>query len=176
MSIINTNEYTIVKKHFIYFLLYIIKFVFSLLVALWLFYITITYKASIWAEVSLILFWIIFLILNYAFLRFIIWLIIYYNDLIILLKDKIIILKSSFFLKDDLEIIDISKVMKIDVQIHWFLSNLMGFGNLIIEQQRDELRVLHFIPAPYKVYQLLREKNSFVNATNQNDLNFFKIK
>jgi len=52
----------------------------------------------------------------------------------------------------------------------------MGFGNLIIEQQRDELRVLHFIPAPYKVYQLLREKNSFVNATNQNDLNFFKIK
>ncbi|MCK9271974.1 hypothetical protein M0P65_00310 [Candidatus Gracilibacteria bacterium] len=175
MSIINTNEYTIVKKHFIYFLLYIIRFIFSLLIALGIFYLTITYRSSMGPDFTLILFGIIFIILNYSFLRFIIGLIIYYNDLIILLKDKIIILKSSFFLKDDLEIIDISKVMKIDVQIHGFLSNLMGFGNLIIEQQRDELRVLHFIPTPYKVYQLLREKNS-LPATTQNDLNFFKIK
>ena len=162
MSIINTDEYTIVKKHYIILLIYIIKFIFLVLVSILIYLLTYKFKDSLWDDIVLyFIFPIIFFIFNYAFIKFILWLIYYYNDLVILLKDKIIILKSSLFLMDDLEIIDISKVMKIDVQCHWLLSNLIGFWNLVIEQQRDELRILHFIPKPYKVFQLLREKTTY---------------
>jgi hypothetical protein len=44
------------------------------------------------------------------------------------------------------------------------MTNLLGYGNLVIEQQRDELRILHFIPKPYKALQLLREKTAYLNV------------
>ncbi|MDD2487431.1 MAG: hypothetical protein PHS92_03610 [Candidatus Gracilibacteria bacterium] len=165
MSIINTNDYTIIKKHNIILLLYIIKFLFLIIIAVLIYILTYKFKIILGDEViHYFIFPIILFILNYAFIKFMLGLIFYYNDLVILLKDKIIILKSSLFMQDDLEIIDISKVMKIDVHCHGLLSNMIGFGNLVIEQQRDELRILHFIPKPYKIFQILREKTTYVSS------------
>ncbi|EKE26826.1 MAG: hypothetical protein ACD_4C00138G0015 [uncultured bacterium (gcode 4)] len=167
MSIMNTDEYTIIKKHYIILLYYIVKFIFLVFVAFLIYYLTYKFKDSLWTDVvKYFMFPTIFFIFNYAFIKFMGWLIFYFNDLVILLKDKIIILKSSIFLMDDLEIIDISKVMKIDIHCHWFLSNLIWFWNLIIEQQRDELRILHFIPKPYSVFQILREKTTYIQTKN----------
>lgn len=173
MSIINADDYTIIKKHYIILLVYIIKFVFLIFVSCLIYVFTYKFKATLWNEVVTdFMFPIIFIIFNYAFWKLMLWLIFYYNDLVIFLKDKIIVLKSSLFMQDDLEIIDISKVMKIDVHCHWLLSNLVWFWNLIIEQQRDELRILHFMPKPYMVFQILREKTTYIPV--KNDISNFK--
>lgn len=153
------------------------KFVISILIVIWLLLFTYTYKNSIWKEiVEFFLFPVNMILLNYSFWKIIQWYIFYYNDLVIFINDKIIIVKCSLFVQDDLEVIEVSKVMKIDVQCHWFFSNLIGYWNLVIElpwASNSQLRVLHFIPQPYKALQLLREKTAYVN-TNQ-DLSFFKL-
>ncbi|EKE29088.1 MAG: hypothetical protein ACD_2C00233G0006 [uncultured bacterium (gcode 4)] len=174
MGFILQKDYVIIKKHGIVILYILAKFVFALLIVAWLFWVSYTQKSNIWAElVTYFLYPVQMIILIYAFLKLEQGFIFYYNDLVIFIHDKVIIMKSSLFLQDDLEVIDISKVMKIDVQCHWFLSNLIWYGNLVIEQQRDELRILHFVPKPYRALQLLREKTAYLN-TNQ-DLNFFKL-
>ena len=53
--------------------------------------------------------------------------------------------------------------MKIDVEVHGLLSNLLGYGHLIMEQQKNEVRTIHFIPQPYKVWQILRENTTYIN-------------
>lgn len=174
MGFIVQKEYAIIKKHFIMVLYILSKFFFMLLVAVWLYIFTVYFQKELWDDIVIyFLYPLTFILLNYAFIKLTLWLIFYYNDLIIFSRDKIIIMKSSLFMQDDLEIIDISKIMKIDVQCHWFFSNILWYGNLVMEQQRDELRVLHFIPKPYKALQLLREKTAYINTWQ--DLSFFKL-
>lgn len=64
--------------------------------------------------------------------------------------------------------------MKIDVACHWFFANFLWYGNLIIEQQREELCTLRLIPKPYKAFDLLREKTAYLHTSD--DLSFFKLK
>lgn len=174
MWYIEQKEYAIIKKHFIMVFYILAKFFFLILIVIWLFWISYYFRTEIWDDIILyFLLPITILLLNYTFFKLIFWLIFYYNDLVIFLKDKIIIVKSSIFLQDDLEIIDVSKVMKIDVQIHWFFANLLWYGNLIIEQQREEIRTLHFVPRPYMALQMLREKTAYLNIWQ--DMSFFKL-
>lgn len=152
----------------------IAKFLIWFLISVWLLIFIDAFKDALWSDIILyFLFPLNLIILNYSFWKLIQGLIFYYNDLVIFIQDKIIVVKSSLVIQDDLEIIEIWKVMKIDVQVHWFFANLLGYGNLVVEQQRDQLRILHFIPQPYEALQLLREKTAYVN-TNQ-DLSFFKL-
>jgi hypothetical protein len=58
---------------------------------------------------------------------------------------------------------DLSKVMKIDVECHGLFANIFGYGHLVMEQQKDEVRTIHFIPKPYKVWQILRENTTYIN-------------
>lgn len=156
-------------------IIYIIaRFIIFITIVFWLLTFSYYFKEKIWEEVITFFFLpLVLIISNYAFRKLIQWIIFYYNDLVIFMHDKIIIVKSSLVIQDDLEIIEVWKVMKIDVQCHWFFANFFWYWNLVIEQQRDQLRILHFIPDPYKALWLLREKTAYVN-TNQ-DLSFFKL-
>ena len=80
----------------------------------------------------------------------------------IIQDDHVAIIKASLILKDDIEIIDSYRVMKIDAFCRWFFSNILWYWNLVIEQQKDDVRTFHFIPDPYKVLELLREQKQNV--------------
>lgn len=156
-------------------LYHLVKFIFRAIITISLILVVIYFRSSIWDDVTILFFYpLILIFLTYTFFSLILWLIDYHNDLVIFLHDKIIILSSTLYFRDDLEIIDVSKIMKIDVQIHWFFANLLWYGKLIIEQQREDLCTLRFIPRPYKALELLREKTSYLHTSD--DLSFFKLK
>lgn len=125
--------------------------------------------------VHYVLFPIAFLLVNYAFVKLLLDIVKYENKLVIILRDKLIMLSSSLLFQEDLEIMDVGKIMKIDVECHGILANVFGFGNLILEQQKDEVRVLHYIPNPYKVFQIFREKTNYINTAPTQDLSFFNV-
>lgn len=70
---------------------------------------------------------------------------------------------------------DLSKVMKIDIEKHGWFANLLGYGHLIMEQQKDDVRVIHFIPKPYKIWQILRERTNYLAQGGQ-EVRFFKTR
>lgn len=165
MNILAEENYTIVTKHFIYFLYLVAKFLFLIMIAGILFFSLVVYKAELGKNmvdiVNYVFFPVIFLLVNYGFVQLSLGIIRYYNNLVIIVRDKFIIIHSSLILQEDLEIMDLSKVMKIDVVCHGLFSNLLGYGHLVMEQQKDEVRTIHFIPNPYKVWQILREHTTY---------------
>ena len=167
MTILSEDNYTIITRHVIYFLYLVTKFLFLLLIAWILFIALLIYKEDLNRNTSdlihYVFFPIIFLLVNYGFIQLILGIIGYYNRLVIIIRDKIIIINNSLILQEDLEIMDLSKVMKIDVERHGLLANIFWFGHLIIEQQKDEVKMIHFIPRPYEVWQILRENTTYVN-------------
>jgi len=161
----NDCNCSIIKKHFILLLFSILKFIFFLLLSYIIYYIYILMSINIIESnlyIKYILFFAIFIILNYSFVKFILDIIEYNNNLIIIQKDHIIILKASLILQDDIEIIDSYRVMKVDAFCHWIIANIIWYWNLIIEQQKDDVRVFHFIPTPFKVLKILREQKKNV--------------
>ena len=64
--------------------------------------------------VRVILFLFVFLTLNYAFISFILYLIYYSYNLIVIFKDQIVLIKCSLLLRDDLEIVDAYRIVKVD--------------------------------------------------------------
>lgn len=156
---------TVIKRHFILLLFSILKFIFFVLLGLTILYVYIYLdNKSDWDHgffMHILLFF-IFVILNYAFIKFVLDIIEYYNNLIIIQDDHIVILKASLMLKDDIEVIDSYRVMKVDAFCHWFIANIVSYWNLVIEQQKDDVRVFHFIPRPFEVLKKLREQKEFV--------------
>ncbi len=155
----------VIRRHFILKLFPILKFSFFIFLSLIIYFIYYKIWHKIDGEMTYLLYVLlsfIFIIVNYAFIKFILDIIEYYNDLIIVSDDHIFIIKSSLILKDDLEIIDSYRVMKTDAYCHWFLANIFWYWNLVIEQQKDDVRVFHFIPSPYKVLKILRDQKKFV--------------
>lgn len=179
MDILAEENYTIITRHFIYFMYLVAKFLFLILIAGGLFISLLVYKQDLGNEtsdiVSYVFFPVILLLVNYGFIQLILGIISYYNKLVIIVRDKFIIINSSLILQEDLEIMDLGKVMKIDVEVHGLLSNLLGYGHLIMEQQKDEVRTIHFIPKPYKVWQILRENTTYINQGGQ-EVRFFKTR
>jgi hypothetical protein len=152
------NWYMLIRRNLLLLMIKILKSLFFILISGVIYYFRSQFFVWLieieWIEY--IFFSIVFLLLNYAFLNLISSIVEYYNDLIILHKDQIIILKSSLILKDDMEIIDIYKVMKIDWFKRGLLQNILWYGNIIIEQQKDDVRVFHFISNPHNILKLLR--------------------
>ncbi len=70
-------------------------------------------------------------------------------------KDAIIIIHTSFLLIDDIEYMDMKGLLKVDVERHWFLANILNYGHLILEQ-RNEVRKIHYIPNPHSVYEIIK--------------------
>jgi len=163
------NWYILIKRNLLLLIVRIIKSLFFLLIVWIIFYFSNKYidwlKEIDWLRY--LSFIVVFALLNYAFVNLISSLVEYYNDLIILHDDQIIILKSSLVLKDDMEIIDIHKVQKIDWFKRWIFQNLLGYGNIVIEQQKDDVRVFHFISKPHAILSLLRQqKDEYKINTN----------
>jgi len=99
-----------------------------------------------------------FLLINYAFIKLILWYIKFYNDLLIINEWELIVIKSSLFFKDNIEYIDINKITKLDTYCRWFIPNFLSFWILVAEQQRDEVRKFHYVPEPFKALQILNEE------------------
>lgn len=177
MNILAEENYTIVTKHFVYFFYLVAKFLFLIIIAAALFVSLLIFRADLGKNeiVSYVFFPVIFLLINYSFIQLILGIIRYYNNLVIIVRDKFIIIHSSLMLQEDLEIMDLGKVMKIDVVCHGLFANIFGYGHLVMEQQKDEVRTIHFIPKPYKVWQILRENTTYSSQGGQ-EVRFFKTR
>jgi hypothetical protein len=68
--------------------------------------------------------------------------------------------------------------MKVDGYSRGFFANVLWYGNIIIEQQKDDVRVFHFIPHPHKILMIIkrqresvleeRKKKYFISETENN--------
>lgn len=101
-------------------------------------------------------------VLNYAFLRLVLSIIDYYHTIIIVKGEQIFIIHCTIIMQDDMEVIDSYRITKVDVFSHGIIANLIGYGNLVIEQQRDDVRTFHFIPDPYRILKILKEQKQQV--------------
>jgi hypothetical protein len=57
-------------------------------------------------------------LINFAIITLIIDIIAYYNSVIIISNENIMIIKNVLLIKEDIEIIDISQLSKVDVKRH----------------------------------------------------------
>lgn len=73
-------------------------------------------------------------------------------------NNQLIVIKSSLIKTDNVEIIDLNKITKLDTYIKWIIPNLIWYGNLVIEQQRDQVREFWYIPKPYKAIWYINER------------------
>ncbi len=87
------------------------------------------------------------------------------NKVIIISSGEIFFIRSSLILRDDLEVLDLYRVMTIDSYCHWLFSNIFNFWEVVIEQQKIDddnnnknVRKLYFIPNPYKLVSLIKDK------------------
>ncbi|MDD4151343.1 MAG: hypothetical protein PHR68_01900 [Candidatus Gracilibacteria bacterium] len=152
-------DYTIIKRHWIVIFAKLIKAFFFLFIALIFYYGAITYYDILGQEFVLyIILPIIWIILNYSFIKIFETFLQYYNEVLIIHGDQIIIIRSSLFLMDDIEIIDSYRVMKFDSYADGFWANLLGYGHIVLEQQKDNVRIFHFVPQPYRVISILKEQ------------------
>lgn len=172
--------YTYVRRHFIILLAKIMKFLFTFLLSIFLVWILHYFSESfqdfVFAKYALFLS--AFFVLNYAFINLALALITYSYDLVIIFKDQIVNIKCSLLFRDDIEIIDAYRVMKVDGYSRGFFANVLWYGNIIIEQQKDDVRVFHFIPHPHKILMIIkrqresvleeRKKKYFISETENN--------
>ena len=151
----------ILKRHFFLILFSILKYIFLLLVTAFLYLIWFKIEWFLWDDINAYIKYIdfifIFVIINYAFFRFILHLIEYYHDLIIVQWSNVVIIKSSLILKNDIESIDSYRIMKIDSFSRWFLSNVFWYWKLVIEQEKDDVRTFSFIPKPDRILSIIKK-------------------
>lgn len=166
-------DYTIIRKHWIVLFFKYLKSLIYFLFALLLYYICIKYRFSLWEEVvNYVFFPLIFILLNYAFFKLILSYIKFYNDLLIISDWQIIVINASLLFVDDIEFIDISKVTKMDTFTRWLLANIIWFWNLVIEQQRDQVREFNYIPEARKALHIIKaEKEKIMDKEAKNKLN-----
>ncbi|MDP2091186.1 MAG: hypothetical protein Q8K30_06350 [Candidatus Gracilibacteria bacterium] len=70
---------------------------------------------------------------------------------------------------DDIEFIDISKITKIDTYTRGIIANIIGFGNLVIEQQREQVRIFNYIPDARKALHIINaEKEKIAEKDSKN--------
>ena len=93
--------------------------------------------------------------INYIFTRLILNSIDYCGRILLISKDAIILIHTSFLLIDDIEYMDIKSLLKVDVERHGFMANILNYWHLILEQ-RNEVRKIHYIPNPHSVYDIIK--------------------
>lgn len=134
------------------------KFGFFVFVSITFYFIAIKLSWSVWQDlVWYLILPLSFIILNYAFIKLILYYIWYFNNLLIFHEDKIIVIKSTLLDTDNVEIIDLNKITKMDAFSNWVIPNILGYGTLVIEQQREKVREFWYIPKPYKACNYLHE-------------------
>lgn len=158
----NSDCNIIDKKHWVLLVFYLIKFIFLLIIVLILSFLWTIYKNELWNDiVYYLIFPLVFILVNYSFLRLILWVIEYYNYLFIISWDQIFIVNASLILRNDVEVIDAFKITKIDAYSRGLISNILWYWKIIIELQSTEVRVFRFMSNPYfllKKLQMQREE------------------
>jgi hypothetical protein len=48
-------------------------------------------------------------------------------------------------------------VMKIDAFSRWLISNIFWYGNILLEQQKNDIRTFHFMPDPYRIVEIFKK-------------------
>lgn len=163
MSYHTQDWYTIIKKHYILTYLMVIKTSLILILAILLFFISYIYKEQLWDQITTYIFFpIVFVLFNYAIFRLILSFIEYFNYLFIIKDDQIYIINCSLLLRDDIEVIDSFKIIKVDAFSRWLFSNIMWFWTIVIELQSREIRSFRFMPKPYKLIKILEEQRDFI--------------
>jgi hypothetical protein len=69
----------------------------------------------------------------------------------------IVLIHTSFILIDDIEFMDMKSILKVDVERHGLLANILNFGHILLEQ-RNDIRTVHYMPHPHAVYRVVKEK------------------
>lgn len=159
------DKYTIVKRHYVILFLRLAKFVFLLMLVgflYWLSFIFIDKFDDTVSYIHYIFFGFIFGLLNYAFFSFILSLITYYFNLIVIYKDQIVFIKCTLLFRDDIEVFDAYRIVKVDGFVRWIVANVLGFWSLVIEQQKNDVRTFHFIPKPYKILMIINKQREEV--------------
>ncbi len=155
--------HTIIRKHYILLFLYLLKFIFILIFAIILLYIWLKYKEALWIDiVNFIFLPLVLILVNYSFIRLVLWLIEYFNYLFIIVWDQIFIVNSSLILRNDVEMIEAFKIVKLDSFSRWFFANLLSFWDIIIETSTREERVFRFMPSPFKILDILKAQRKAV--------------
>jgi len=141
-----------------------IKFIFLILLSFFLYWISLKVVAANpdIEYLNIIFFLFIFGTLNYAFISLISSVIYYYYDLIVVYQDQIVMIKCSLILQDDIEIVDAYRIVKVDWYSRGIFANILWYWNLIIEQQKDDVRIFHFVPKPYKILLILKKQRDAV--------------
>ena len=164
MTYFQGNWYTIIKKHFIIVILLFIKALFILFLALFIFFISVEFRANIWEELTKYIFFpLVFFLTNYAIIKLVLGLIEHYNYLFIIKNDQIFVINCSLIMRDDIEVIDSFKIIKVDSFSRWFFSNIIWYWTIVIELQwNEETRSFTFMPKPYKLIRKLEEQRNQV--------------
>ena len=162
MTYFTKYDYTIIRRHWIVLLFKYLKTILFLILAGILFFIATSFSIVLWDEIKyLLLFPSIFILVNYAFFKLVLWYIKFYNDLLVIHDGQLIVIKSSLLFMDNIEFIDINKITKLDTYCRWLIPNIMWFWNLVAEQQRDEVRTFHFVPEPFRALQILKDEKQW---------------
>jgi len=130
-----------------------------ILFSLWAYYFTITHQQLIWEEIiNLFLFPAVFLLINYALIKLVLWYIKYYNNLLVIHDGQLIIIETSLFFKNNIEFIDINKITKLDILCKWVIPNLLSYWTLLVEQQSNVVKDFIYISEPFIALQLINEE------------------
>ncbi len=163
MSYHSGSDCTAVTKHYILSFMFIAKFVFFVFLSAVFYYFGTAFQEDLWKEFILyIIFPLSLFFLNYWFLKLILGTIEYYNYIFIVKEDQIYIVNCSLFLKDDIEIIDSFKVIKVDSYSHGLVANILWYGTIVIELQSREVRSFRFMPNPFKLVKKLQEQRNMI--------------
>ena len=95
--------------------------------------------------------------MNAIFLQLILKSINFFGRIILITDHAIIFIHTSLILVDDIEFMDMKSILKVDVERHGLLANVLNYWHLILEQRNDVRRV-HYIPYPHSVYQEIKER------------------
>lgn len=163
MNYYTKGNLVIIRKHILLLLFRSTKVIMYFLVAWLLYWLTIKYRVEFWQDlVRYLMLPSILFIVNFWFFKLILYIVQHYNNLLIFYNDHLVVIKSSFILIDDIEVLDVYKVTKIDTYRRGFMANVFWYWTVIVEQTRDEVRKFSFIPDPQRTLWLFREQKEVI--------------
>lgn len=160
--IYENSDILLFKRHSIKLVYIYWKFILLFNLFMLLLFVIISYREKLKLYENSLFYWSIILILllliNTAVIILIIDLITYYNSLVIISDDNIIIIQNTLLIREDIEIINIPQLTKVNIERHWLFSHLLWYWNLILEQQRAEVCPLFFTPEPYRIINYIKKR------------------
>lgn len=105
-----------------------------------------------------IIFPVVFVLVNYAFIKLFLAYVLFYNNLIIIHEWEIIVVRSTLLFVDDIEFLDIHKITKVDTYCRGIVPNILNFWKLVIEQQREQVRAFHCVPDLSRALQVINDE------------------